>query len=120
MLRWIAVALALTTVALDGQTDKAALPTQAQTGALNGKVQDEAGGTLPIVTVSVNGVKGLALTRSTTTSDDGTFTFADLPAGKYEVTFTLEGFRRVKRKNVVVQSNGRATGNARMRIDSRF
>ena len=90
---------------------------QAQSGALTGTVQDESGSILPTVAVMVKGLKGLALTRSTVTNADGTFTFVDLPAGKYDVTFTLEGFRSVRRKNVAVRSDVKATVNVRMRID---
>jgi hypothetical protein len=71
-----------------------ARPAAAQdiTATLTGMVTDHKGGALPGVTVSVkNGVTGLH--KDVVTNAQGVYTASFLDAGRYEVSFALEGFR---------------------------
>jgi hypothetical protein len=75
----------------------------AQSGPeLGGTVRDTSGAVLPGVTVTAEspslGEKG----RSITTNSRGTYRLVDLPAGSYDITFTLEGFTTLRRENVGV------------------
>ena len=65
---------------------------QDDAGAIWGIVSDQTGGLLPGVTVTAqHAATGLA--RSAVTSEDGDYEIARLPAGDYEVSVFLPGFR---------------------------
>ncbi|HKH66863.1 MAG TPA: carboxypeptidase-like regulatory domain-containing protein, partial [Reyranella sp.] len=74
----------------------------AQTSAtIAGTASDTSGGALPGVTLALrNTATGLA--RATTSTPDGRFIFAGIPAGTYELRAELAGFRPVVRQNLVV------------------
>src|SRR2546430_9722018 len=55
----------------------------AQTGSLRGQVTDQNGGNVPGAKVTVNGPSGLV--KTTNTDKGGSYLFAGLPAGDYEV-----------------------------------
>src|SRR5712692_9592586 len=55
----------------------------AQTGSLHGQVTDQNGGSVPGAKVTVNGPSGLV--KATNTDKTGSYSFAGLPAGDYEV-----------------------------------
>lgn len=63
------------------------------TGALIVSVTDPSG--LPIASASVKISNGAAVTRTQTTSGNGSFTFTLLPPGTYEVTISAAGFQPV-------------------------
>jgi outer membrane receptor protein involved in Fe transport len=70
---------------------------QAQTfrGGISGRIADTSGGVLPGVSVTAtNNATGVS--RTTTTSDSGDFSFPDLPLGTYTVEATLAGFQNLK------------------------
>src|SRR6267143_4981644 len=58
-------------------------PALAQSGSLRGQVTDQNGGSVPGAKVTVNGPSGLV--KTTTTDKGGSYSFAGLPAGDYEV-----------------------------------
>jgi outer membrane receptor for ferrienterochelin and colicin len=66
------------------------------TGTISGEVRSQDGAPLPGVTVNATS-RSLQGVRSTTTSANGDYIFAFLPAGEYEVVFELTGFQAVKR-----------------------
>ncbi len=68
----------------------------AQTGTLNGEVEDADGGTMPGVTVTVTS-PSLQGERNAITGDDGTYIIRGLPPGEYKVIFELEGMGAVER-----------------------
>jgi len=73
----------------------------AQTGgaALRGRVDDASGAALPGVTVTAtNNATGFS--RSTVTGSDGSYYFASLPVGMYNVVADLSGFASVTTRNV--------------------
>ena len=73
--------------------------TQITTGVIQGTVADATGALLPGVTVEARNT-GTNLSRVQTTSDEGRFTFLQLPTGTYELTFTLSGFATLVQQEV--------------------
>ena len=73
----------------------------AQTAAMEGAVTDATGLALPGVTVDARPAGG-GDGRTAVTGGDGRFAIGGLPAGLYDVTFTLPGFRTVVRGGVSV------------------
>jgi hypothetical protein len=72
-----------------------AVPAAAQTtSTMTGRATDQNGGVLPGVAVTVRNL-GTRLTRTATTGAEGRFTIAALPAGSYELTAELQGFRTI-------------------------
>ena len=70
----------------------AAAAAQDDAGSIWGVVADELGGLLPGVTVTARQA-ATGLVRSAVTGDVGSYEIARLPAGDYEVTAVLPGFR---------------------------
>ncbi|HEY6182044.1 MAG TPA: TonB-dependent receptor [Terriglobales bacterium] len=73
----------------------------AQTGSISGTVSDQAGAVISGAQVTVVNA-GTGLTRTTTTSDSGTFNLTELPAGMYEVAVSKDGFKAFKVTNAQV------------------
>ena len=69
-------------------------------GSIQGRVADETGGALPGVTVVVSGPALQIPQLTATTTGDGTYRFAELPAGVYRVSYELSGFQTVVREEV--------------------
>ena len=65
---------------------------QAPTGSIIGTVTDESGAVIPGAAISITG-KTTGAKRSVTSSTDGTFSVAALPAGPYQVRCENKGFR---------------------------
>jgi hypothetical protein len=81
-------------------------PARAQgspTGSLTGTVADPSGAVLPGVTVAVKGVQ-TGLTQQTISASAGDWRIAALPAGPYDVSFELDGFKRLLRSGVLVEA----------------
>lgn len=73
-----------------------------QTGNIEGVVLDTSGAGLPGVNITLSGEALIKKNLSTTTSTNGEFRFSFLPVGKYDLTFTLPGFKTTISKNVEV------------------
>ena len=71
-------------------------------GKIVGKVADDQGNALPGVTVEATSPK-LVGKAATVTDDGGNFRLLALPSGTYEVTFSLQGFRTLVRKDIILQ-----------------
>ena len=96
---WRAVALACVLVAsLRAEAAAQGNPT----GTISGHVVDPGGLAVPgaSITVASPALQGV---RIATTSANGDYIVPFLPAGEYEVTVELQGFRTVKRTNVAVK-----------------
>jgi hypothetical protein len=79
-----------------------AAPAKAQTtGTITGTVFDASGGALPGVALTLRNV-GTSLMRAATSSADGRFVFAGIPAGGYELRAELSGFRPIVRQRLAV------------------
>jgi outer membrane receptor protein involved in Fe transport len=74
--------------------------TSAQTVGISGTVRDVTGGALPGVSVEARGVAGVSVSVSTDAA--GRYQFDRLPAGTYELTFTMINFATVTRRAVKV------------------
>ncbi|MEZ5331068.1 MAG: TonB-dependent receptor [Thermoanaerobaculia bacterium] len=79
------------------------------TGTIRGEVTDSAGGTLPGVTVTVSGERGVE--RVVTTGPNGTFLVTSVPPGTYGLEATLEGMGTQSASGVRVSIGGDATVN---------
>src|SRR6187431_3075631 len=65
-----------------------------------GVVQDSQGGVLPGVTVEASSDALIERTRSVVTDGSGRYAIISLRPGKYVVTFTLPGFKAVRREGI--------------------
>lgn len=74
-----------------------AIPLSAQTfrGGIAGTVLDSTGAVVPHAKISLLGQE-TGMTRETESTGDGTYSFQDLPLGKYTVTITAAGFAETK------------------------
>ena len=74
---------------------------QTPVGRVSGTVLDQSGGALPGATVTLTNV-GTNQVDTAVTSETGAFLFAQVPAGTYKVTVSLESFKTQEYTNVVV------------------
>lgn len=74
---------------------------QQQLGAVQGTVTDPSDAVVPGVTITVTHV-ATGVVRSTVSNDRGVYRVPSLDPGQYDVTATLEGFRTVHRREIVV------------------
>jgi hypothetical protein len=87
---------------------------QTQTGNIVGQVMDEKGTPLPGVSVTIFSEALIAGKQSTVTTESGNFRFIALPPGKYDITFSLQGFKPVERKGISITANFVATINVQL------
>ena len=73
-------------------------------GKVTGAIMSEDRMVLPGATVEISGPALLGGTRSTTTSEKGSFVFLNLPVGKYRVAASLDGFKTVAQDGVDVSA----------------
>jgi hypothetical protein len=81
------------------------------TSKMEGKVVDSTGAPLPGVSVEATSPKLVGKATAVTTGD-GTYRLFSLPSGVYEVTFTLQGFKKLIRKDIIIQLSQTITLNA--------
>ena len=79
-----------------------------------GIVRDSSGAVLPGVTVEAASPALIEGTRTTVTGTNGQFQITDLRPGDYAVTFTLPGFRTVRREGIRLSASFTATVNAEL------
>jgi len=77
------------------------VPLHKQMGVIEGVVTDEEYNALPGVTIEATSPEEKF---STKTDEEGRFQLSNLLPGVYEVTFSLPGFKTVKRKGMIDQS----------------
>jgi carboxypeptidase family protein len=70
-------------------------------GSIFGKVTDGSGAPVPGVTVTVSGT-GLQVPRTVVTAESGAYQVPNLPIGTYQVTFELQGFKKVTRPDILI------------------
>jgi hypothetical protein len=92
-----------------------AAPASAQS-AIAGLVRDASGAVLPGVTVEAASPSLIEGTRTATTDGAGQYRIQDLRPGDYTLTFTLTGFRQVKRSGVTLPASFTATVNTEMSV----
>src|SRR5205814_8588927 len=71
-------------------------------GAIGGSVKDSTGAVLPGVTVEAASDALIERTRSVTTDAGGQYLIVNLRPGTYVVTFTLAGFKSLKREGLIL------------------
>src|SRR5687768_15283835 len=88
----------------------------AQEGQIAGTVRDSSAAVIPGVLVEVTSPALIEKVRSATTDGSGQYRITNLPVGTYSVTFTLSGFSRQQRDNVVLTTGFTAPVNATMSV----
>ena len=74
---------------------------QQQLGAVQGTITDQTGGVLPGVTVVVTNLD-TNVSRTTVSNEAGVYRVPSIDPGRYEVKATLDGFKAVHQRDVVV------------------
>ncbi len=92
-----------------------ALPAQQTLGGLTGVVTDPSGSVIPNATVTLVDEQ-TSFTRTAKTSNDGTYSFVNLPIGTYTLTFTADGFEMQKTPHIPVQANRTATVKLQLKV----
>jgi len=86
---------------------------QRTTATIRGTVTDQTKAVVPGATVTVTG-QTVSLSRTTTTTADGVYTFTDLPVDKYTIKVELPGFKTATRTDIVLNvADDRAIAAAR-------
>jgi Carboxypeptidase regulatory-like domain/TonB dependent receptor len=78
-------------------------------GKLTGTVAAADRAVIPNVTVEISSPALMAGTRTTTTSDNGTYLFLNLPVGRYTVTASIAGFKTIVRENIDISPDATTT-----------
>ena len=87
-------------------------------GSIAGAVKDPSGAVLPGVTVEAASPALIEQARSVVTDSNGNYRIVDLPPGSYSVTFTLTGFKTVRREGIVIQGTFNATVSPELAVGS--
>ena len=88
----------------------------AQQGNIAGTVRDSSESVIPGVLVEVTSPALIEKVRTAVTDENGQYRITNLQVGTYTVTFTLTGFNRVQRDNIVLTSGFTAPVNASMAV----
>ena len=89
-----------------------------QQSGIAGVVRDSSGGVLPGVTVEAASPALIERVRSVVTDSEGRYNIVDLRPGTYAVTFSLAGFRTLKREGIALTVGFTATVNADLPVGS--
>jgi hypothetical protein len=84
--------------------------------AITGVVKDTSGAVMPGVLVEASSPALIEKTRSVVTDSAGQYKIVDLGPGTYEVSFTLTGFKTVRRSNVLLEGTVTPTVNAELQV----
>src|SRR5215813_8750334 len=84
--------------------------------AIAGSVKDTTGAIMPGVTVEAASPALIEKTRSVLTDANGQYQIVDLRPGEYAVTFTLPGFKSIRRAGIILEGNFTATVNAELQV----
>ncbi|HMB81261.1 MAG TPA: carboxypeptidase-like regulatory domain-containing protein [Vicinamibacterales bacterium] len=92
--------------------------TSSAQAAIAGVVKDTSGSVMPGVLVEASSPALIEKARSVVTDGSGQYKIVDLSPGTYQVSFTLTGFKVVKRSNIVLEGNFTPTVNAELQVGS--
>ena len=92
------------------------VPSAYAQSAIAGVVRDSSGAVLPGVSVEASSAALIEGIRSAVTDNAGGYKIENLRPGVYAVTFTLTGFRSVKRDEISLPTSFTATINAEMSV----
>ncbi|MEO8126411.1 MAG: TonB-dependent receptor [Bryobacteraceae bacterium] len=88
---------------------------QADRGSVAGTILDASGGVVPGISLTLRNV-GTNLTYSATSSDNGNYSFQNLPIGSYTLSAEVKGFQRQEVKGIEVQVNQQSKIDLTMRV----
>jgi hypothetical protein len=94
----------------------ASAPSALAQSAIAGVVRDSSGGVLPGVSVEAASAALIEGTRTAVTDNGGSYKIENLRPGVYAVTFTLTGFRSVKRDGINLPTSFTSTINAELSL----
>jgi hypothetical protein len=83
---------------------------------ISGVVRDTSGAVLPGVTVEAASPVLIEGSRATVTDSSGQYQITDLRPGEYVVTFTITGFKTVRREGIVLSAAFTATLNPELQV----
>lgn len=92
--------------------------TWAQTGGIAGAIRDTSGAVIPGVTVEASSPALIERTRTAVTDSEGQYKILDLRPGVFVVTFSLQGFKTIKREGVEVTAGSTVNLTAQLEIGS--
>ena len=84
--------------------------------ALAGVVKDGSGAVLPGVTVEASSPALIERTRTAVTDSSGQYKIIDLSPGRYQVAFTLPGFKTARHENIALEGTFTAQVNAALEV----
>src|SRR3989442_4383926 len=90
--------------------------TAQERASIVGQVVDSTGAVMPGVTVDASSPALIERVRSTVSDSAGRYAVVDLRPGTYTVSFTLPGFKTVKREGIVLEGAFAATVNASLEV----
>ncbi|HZG51898.1 MAG TPA: carboxypeptidase regulatory-like domain-containing protein [Pyrinomonadaceae bacterium] len=85
------------------------------TGSISGLVQDEKEAALPNATVTVRNVE-TNISRNVQTNDEGRYSFANLPVGRYEVSVEAPNFSKYVQTGITLLLNQTAVVDVTMKL----
>jgi hypothetical protein len=87
-------------------------------GGITGEVTDASGALIPNVTVTLT-AEQTSLTRTSKSSNTGSYLFVNLPIGSYTLTYTADGYEVQKTEHITVQADRTASVNASLKVGSK-
>jgi hypothetical protein len=90
---------------------------QRTTGTIMGTVTDESAAVLPGVSAVLKG-PAIVGEQTSLTNQDGLYRFAALPPGLYDVTFSMQGFRTLRRSGLKVSVGATITENVSLKLST--
>lgn len=87
-----------------------------RSSGIAGVARDTSGAVLPGVTVEASSPALIERTRSVTTDGEGRYSLEDLRPGRYQVTFSLSGFKTLKREGIDIPVGFTATVSVEMAL----
>ena len=95
-----------------------AVPASAQvsTGSIIGVTEDTAGSVMPGVTVVLSGDRVIAGTQTQVSDATGSYRFERLLPGTYHLKFSVQGFKTVERRDIIISASFTATVNVQLDV----
>ena len=87
-----------------------------ESASIVGLVRDGSGGVMPGVTIEASSPALIERVRSAVSDEAGRFSIVSLRPGEYTVTFTLPGFKTIRREGIVLEGAFAATINADLEV----
>jgi hypothetical protein len=93
------------------------LPSDANAqAAIAGVVKDSTGAALPGVTVEASSPALIERVRNAVSDSAGLYRISDLSPGVYDVTFTITGFKPIRRTGIILEGNFTAPVNVALEV----